>query len=137
MKTKTEARERLKKSYLDYEKDMTWLRDKFGIIPDKLEPHTLKKTLKTALMAVASNKRDDIRNTVLEFEKLHSRILYKVAWNLLENSKKNLKSLKEANYKLYETKLRDWNKASWALTADCYRVTATKYKGCIELAAQI
>lgn len=136
MKTKAQAREALTEARAAYLKDMQWLRSRYGIIPEP-EPHLLKATLRAALAAVEQDDLPSLKGAVQGFEQLHKDILARVTWDLLEQTKRSIKALRESDPELFEEKLALWNKASWAFTTARFRRITEKYREAIRTVTMI
>lgn len=136
MKSKREARAALTAAREAYLKDMKWLRDRFGIIPEP-EPHLLKATLQTALSALENDDLPGLQRAVQSFDALHKDILARVTWELLEQTKRSLKGLREMDADLFEAKLKLWNEASWAFTTARFRKVTDKYREAIRTVTRI
>ncbi len=136
MSDRMEARADLTRAREAYLEDMRWLRDNFGIVPEP-EPHLLKATLRSALSALESDDLPSLRRAVGSVEQLHKDILARVTWELLEQTKRSLKSLRESDPELFEAKLRLWNAASWAFTTARFRRVTEKYREAIETVTRV
>jgi hypothetical protein len=136
MKTKKQVRAALTAAREAYLSDMQWLRDRYGIIPEP-EPHLLKATLLSALAAVEHDDLPSLQRAVQGFDSLHRDILARITWELLEQSKRSLKGLRESDPELFEDKLKLWNKASWAFTTARFRKTMEKYREAIQTVTKV
>lgn len=136
MKTMAEARAALTQAREAYRGDMQWLRNGYGIIPD-VEAHVIKRVLLAALDALEKNDLPSLKSAVGSFETLHADIMARIAWDLLEQTKRSLKALQESEPELFEEKLRLWNKASWAFTTARFIKNTAKYRESIRTVTQI
>lgn len=136
MKAKDEARTALTAAREAYLKDMKWLRSRYGIIPEP-EPHLIKGLLQTALAALEKDDVPGLQRAVQSFDTFHKDILARVTWELLEQTKRSLKALRETEPELFEEKLKLWNKASWAFTTARFRKITDKYREAIRTVTKV
>jgi hypothetical protein len=136
MKTMTQIRAEFVKARKAYIKDMKWLRDTYGIIPEP-ENYLIKHLASSALDALTKHTVKCLEQALIDFQNFHKSVLYHVAWDMLERTKEGIKSIKAKNPDLYEKKLKQWKVASWAMTQDIYRQTFTIFKDTIRLASEI
>lgn len=136
MKSMKQARLELVKAKKAYLKDMKWLRDTYGIIPEP-EIYLIKHLAHSSIEALADHTFKSLNQAVADFQNFHKSILYHVAWDMLERTKESIKSIKANDPDLYEEKLKQWRRASWSMTQDIYRQTFTMFKEAIRQAAEI
>ncbi len=136
MKAKDEARAALTAAREAYLKDMKWLRSRYGIIPEP-EPHLVKGLLQTALAALEKDDLPALRQAAQSFDTFHKDILARVTWELLEQTKRSLKALRETEPELFEEKLKLWNAASWAFTTARFRKVTDKYREAIRTVTKV
>lgn len=136
MDTIKQARDALAKARRDFERDMRWLRSRYGIAPEP-ESHQLKPTLVACLDALAEGDPDAMQKAVDSFVTLHRSIMAHVAWHLLEQTKRALKPLRNTDPALFEQKLALWNKASWAYTNAQFRRKLDQYRACVRTVVRI
>ena len=136
MTSKKQARTALAEARSAYLNDMKWLRRRYGIIPDP-EPHLLKGMLQASLNALEKDDLPSLQQAVQCFDTLHKDILARVTWDLLEQTKRSLKALREDEPELFEEKLRLWNQASWAFTTARFRRVTEKYREAIRVVTRI
>lgn len=136
MKTMTEARAALTEAREAYRRDLQWLRNNYGILPD-VEAHVIKGALLTALDALERNDLASLTKAVSSFEMVHADLMAQIAWDLLEQTKRSLKALREKEPELFEKKLQLWNKASWAFTTARFMKSTAKYRESIRTVTQV
>ena len=136
MTTKKAARAALTAAREAYLKDMKWLRSRYGIIPEP-EAHLVKGLLQTALAALEQDDLPALRHAVQSFDTFHKDILARVTWELLEQTKRSLKQLRESDPELFEEKLALWNAASWAFTTARFRKITDKYREAIRTVTKV
>ena len=131
-----EARAALTEARKAYIEDMEWLRENFGIIPEP-QQHLVNAALQSALSALETDDLESLKQAVRSFENLHVQTLAKVTWELLEQTKRSIKGLRETDPEIFEAKLKQWNAASWAFTTARFRRVTDKYREAIETVTQI
>jgi hypothetical protein len=136
MATGDEARAALTEARAAYLKDMQWLREKYGIIPDP-EAHLIKGLLQTALSALETDDVSSLQRVTQSFDQFHKDVLARTAWDLLEQTKRSLKALRETDPELFEEKLALWNAASWAFTTARFRRVTEKYREAIRTVTSV
>ncbi len=136
MTTKKAARAALTAAREAYLKDMKWLRSRYGIIPEP-EPHLVRGLLQTALAALEKDDLPALRQAVQSFDTFHKDILARVTWELLEQTKRSLKALRETDPELFEERLALWNAASWAFTTARFRKITDKYREAIRTVTKV
>lgn len=99
----------------DYLRDMKWLRQKFGIIPDP-RPDQVKLGLWHALNALEKQDADSLDQAIKAFKKMHRGMMKETVWQVLEDSKRALKKLRSCDQDLFAQKLLIWNQASHYFT---------------------
>jgi len=99
----------------DYLKDMQWMCDRFGIVPE-VHRSQLVGPLAVALDALEAATPEAGAAAVKAFRDFHRAVMKEAVWHVLEQTKRSLKSLREAEPELYAAKLPLWNEASWLFT---------------------
>ena len=136
MAMRDEARTALREARAAYRRDMEWLRDEYGIIPDP-EAHLVKGLLQTALTALESDDASSLQGVTQSFDQFHKDVLARIAWDLLEQTKRSLKAVRETDPELFEEKLALWNAASWAFTTARFRRVTEKYREAIRTVTRV
>ena len=136
MRTMTQIRAELVAARKAYIKDMKWLRDTYGIIPEP-ENYLIKHLATSSLDALTNHTVKSLDKALTDFQAFHKSLLYHVAWDMVERAKEGIKTLKVNDSDLYEEKLKQWKLASWSMTQDIYRQTFTMFKDTIRLASEI
>ena len=136
MDTIEQARDALAKARRDFQRDMKWLRSRYGIIPEP-ESHQLKPALVACLDALEKGDLEGMKRAHASFVTLHRSIMAHVAWHLLERTKRALKPMRDSDPALFEQKLALWNKASWAYTNAQFRQHMDQYRACIRTVVRI
>jgi len=132
----TKIRKDFVKAHKVYSRDMKWLREKFGIIPEPKD-FTLKKAFSPTVNFILKNDPESFQESLNSFKEFHRRIIYDVAWDLLERAKENLKLIQDTNPSLFEEKRKLWVQASWALSEAGYKKNFCRYYDCIDIASHI
>jgi hypothetical protein len=136
MKTMDEARAALIQAREAYNNDLQWLRTRYGIIPEP-EPHLVKGVLLAALGALEKNDLPSMIQAIQSFDTLHKDTLARIAWDLLEQTKRHLKALRASDPALHEEKLQLWKQASWAFTRARFLLDTAKYREAIRLITRV
>jgi hypothetical protein len=124
------------KAHKVYLRDMKWLREKFGIIPETKD-FALKKAFSSSLDLILENTPESFEKSLKAFKEFHRKIIYDAAWSLLERTKENLKLLQDTEPKLFEEKRKLWIQASWALSEAGYKKNFCRYYDCIDIVSRI
>lgn len=132
----TKIRKEFIEAHETYLHDVKWLREKFGIIVAPKD-FTLKAALAPAIDFILKDDSESLEKSLKAFKEFHRKIIYDVAWDLLERSKENLKLLQNADLELFEEKRQLWVKASWALSEAIYRKNFTRYYDSIDISSTI
>lgn len=135
-KQKTKIRNDFKKAYNTYLRDMEWLREKFGIIPEPKDS-SLKKGFSASVNFALKDDRDSFQQTLDAFKEFHRSILYDVAWELLERSKENLKKIQKTEPELFNEKHQLWIQASWTFSEAIYKKKCSKFHDSIKISSRI
>jgi hypothetical protein len=132
----TKIRKDFAEAHAAYLADMKWLREKFGIVPEPKD-FTLKAALAPAIDFILKDDSESLEESLKAFKEFHRKIIYGVAWDLLERSKENLKLIQNSDPKLFEEKRQLWVKSSWALSEAIYRKIFARYYDSIDIASNI
>jgi hypothetical protein len=132
----TQIRQDFIKVHEEYLRDMKWLREKFGIIPEPSN-FTLKKALSSSIDFILKNDPESLQESLNDFKEFHRQIIYGVAWDLLERTKESLRLIQDSEPDLFTEKHQLWIQASWALSEAGYKKDFRKYYDSIDLCSLI
>ncbi len=137
MKTTDDIRREFAAAREDYLKDMTWLREEFGMIPD-VQEYAMKEMLLASFRAIEANDVPSLTKAVQQFKLLHNDVLAHVTWKMLEQTKRCLKEIRDSHPDDYKAKHQLWLDASWAYThGKAFQRDTAAYRTCIQILASI
>lgn len=122
-----------------YRRDMNWIRERFGIIPEAAL-HQVGPLAAGALDALEAGTPEALAAAVRAFEDYHRAVMRETVWKMLEQSKNTLAALHGDDAELYAEKTALWNRASWLFTnfsARRSRTVGGNYRKALKILAEL